>query len=324
MSRIAGTLIAFLLACGVSVLQHAHAQGDVLIYNGSCDASAAAPLDGDHFIVANDERNTLQIYRRGHPDAVGSVDIAAFLGTKADRESDLEGAATIGGRIYWISSHGRNKRGGFQERRLRFFAADIEPGDTPRVRLVGNKPYAGLLDDMLADGRLKGLLARAAKLPPEAPGGLNIEGLAATPDGKLLIGFRSPIPGDGALIAVLENPDDVLKGKNARFGAPLRVKGLDDRGIRSIDYVGASYLIVGGPPADSGSFALYRWSGKADEAATLVQGIELRGLRPEAMFAVSPDTVQIVSDDGGVKIDGRECKALDEAKQSFRTLLLML
>jgi hypothetical protein len=181
-----------------------------------------------------------------------------------------------------------------------------------------------LLDDMLADERLKGLLSRAAKLPPEAPGGLNIEGLAAAPVGRLLIGFRNPIPEDGALIVVLENPGDVLEGRAARFAAPVRLKGLDGNGIRSIDRIGASYLVVGGPPGDKGSFALHRWSGNGDEAATLIRGVDFKGLQPEAMFAVSADTVQIVSDDGGVIIDGKECKALDEANQSFRTLLLRL
>jgi hypothetical protein len=32
------------------------------------------------------------------------------------------------------------------------------------------------------------------------PGGLNIEGLAATPDGQLLIGFRNPLSEGKALL----------------------------------------------------------------------------------------------------------------------------
>ena len=32
-------------------------------YNGPCDASAAVALDASYFIVANDENNTLAIYR---------------------------------------------------------------------------------------------------------------------------------------------------------------------------------------------------------------------------------------------------------------------
>ena len=37
-------------------------------------------------------------------------------------------------------------------------------------------------------------LADAALLPPKEPGGFNIEALAATPGGKLLIGLRNPVP----------------------------------------------------------------------------------------------------------------------------------
>lgn len=307
---------AIAAAVGLSQVQ---AQ-EIVVYNGRCDASAAAALDADHFIVANDEDNRLQIYRRGNPDPLGAgVDLSAFL--DAVKESDLEGSATAGSRIYWISSHGRNKEGKFQERRHRFFATDIAAGTPPSVKPVGAKPYTKLLDDMLADAALKPLLEKASKKAPEAKGGLNIEGLAATPDGKLLIGFRSPIPKNGALIAVLENPGDVLDGKTARFGAPIFLKGLGKSGIRSIELVDGRYAVVSGPPADKGRFALHRWSGKPDEAATPV-GIDFRGLRPEALFVVAPGMIQVLSDDGGVKVKGKECKDLPEDKQTFRSMLL--
>ncbi len=320
MKRISAICVCFVIAGAIGVSQ-ARAQ-EITVYKGRCDASAASALDADHFIVANDERNRLQIYKRGNPDPIGAgVDLSAFLGTDADKESDLEGSATIGNRIYWISSHGRNKKGKFQERRNRFFATDIEAGAVPSVKVVGSKPHTKLLDDMLANAALKPLLSKAATIAPEAPGGLNIEGLAATPDGKLLIGFRNPIPKDGALIAVLENPGDVLDGKPAIFGAPVFVKGLGKNGIRSIERVGDRYLVAAGPPADKGGFALHRWSGKADEAATPIH-VELKDLRPEAMFVVTPGMIQILSDDGGMMVNGKECKDLEEAKQTFRSMLV--
>ena len=321
MNRIA-TITACCVIAGVTGLQAAQAQ-DVVVYKGRCDASAAAALDADHFIVGNDERNKLRTYKRGQPDPIGpGLDLSTFLGTKVDKESDLEGATTIGNRIYWISSHGNNKKAEFQERRHRFFATDIQPGSPPSVKIVGSKPHTKLLDGMLGNAALKPLLADAAKLAPEAPGGLNIEGLAATPDGKLLIGFRNPLPKAGALIVTLENPNDVLEDKPAKFGAPIFVKGLNGNGIRSIERIGDSYLIVAGPTADEGSFALHRWSGKAGDEAPPVAGIDFKGLRPEALFGVSPGVVQILSDDGGIMIGGKECKDLDEAAQSFRSMLI--
>jgi hypothetical protein len=163
-------------------------------------------------------------------------------------------------------------------------------------------------------------LDKAARRTPEADGGLNIEGLAATADGKLLIGLRNPLPQQRALIIPLDNPAEVIAGQPARFGEPILLD-LGERGIRSIERIGNSYLIVAGPTADHGSFALFRWSGRRDDAPTPVSGIDLGNLRPEALFAI-PDSnrVQLLSDDGGVVINGVECKRLPPASQSFRSL----
>ena len=298
---------AFLAGCAVGLSGHAYAQAEVVSYKGMCDASAAVALDADHFVVANDERNKLRIYKRGQaaPEGPG-VDLSKFLGTKPDKESDLEGAAAVGTRIYWISSHGRNKSGEVQERRHRFFATDIKPGQPPSVAVVGTRPYTNLLKDMLEIDALKARLSAAEPLAPEAPGGLNIEGLAATPEGKLLIAFRNPLPKDRALIVPLENPSDLIEGKKARFGTPIELGGLQKRGIRSIERIGDAYLVVAGPTADDGTFALYRWSGNADDDANPVDA-DLKGLRPEALFAVSHG-VQILSDDGGVRLAGRTAR----------------
>lgn len=290
-------------------------------YKGWCDASAAVALDADHFVVANDENNALRIYRRGKADPVGPpMDLGTFL--QASQESDLEGAARIGNRIYWIASHGRNKNGKLREDRHRFFATEIGPGNPPALKPVGNA-YAGLLDDLLAAEPLRAFdLATAATLAPEAPKGLNIEGLAATPDGKLLVGFRNPVPNGRALVVPIENPDDVIHGRaKASLGAPMLLD-LGGAGIRSMELVGSSYWIVGGPTADAGDFRLFRWSGKAAERPAPVAGIDFSKngqLRPEALFAVPGTTlVHILSDDGGVKVGSVECKNLDAAKQTFR------
>jgi hypothetical protein len=295
---------------------------EVTRYRGPCDASAAVALDADHFVVGNDETDTLTIYRRGNSVAVGSLPLSKFLGGKARVESDIEGAAIIGTRIYWITSHGRSHHGKAEPHRQRLFATDLRPGRPPSLVPVG-RPYARLLRDLeeapsLAPYRL----ADAARLAAEAEGGLNIEGLAATPDGRLLIGLRNPLPRQRALIVPLENPEEVIEGKRARLGAPIELD-LDHRGIRSIERVGASYLLVAGPVADSGSFAFYRWSGKPGDAPAPMPEIDLKDLRPEALFAIpGTDRVQVLSDDGGIMVDGVECKKLPAVRQSFRSLIV--
>ncbi len=292
-----------------------------MTYSGPCDASAAVALDADHFVVANDERNTLAIYRRGQAQAVGSVALDSFLETEAGGESDIEGAAAIGRRIYWITSHARDSKGKAHGSRHRFFATDLQPGSPMSVALV-HKPYVHLLDDLLASDALKPYqLAAATRLAAEAEGGFNIEGLAATPDGRLLIGLRNPLPRGRALLIPLENPAEAIdQGKRARLGAPIELD-LGERGIRSIDLVGDGYLVVAGPAANRGSFALYRWSGRAGEAAVPAAGVALGDLRPEALFAIAPTgQVQLLSDDGGIKVGGVECKKLPGSRQTFRSL----
>lgn len=319
MPKLTSTTIAALLAISLAV--QAGAQ-QITTFNGPCDASAAVALDANHFIVGDDEHNTLHAYRQDQPSPVVSLNLANFLATAADEESDIEGAAAIGSRIYWITSHGRNSKGKARPARQRFFATDVVPGQPPAVRPVG-RAYAHLLRDMLAADTLKPYrLDAAARRPPEADGGLNIEGLAATADGRLLIGLRNPLAQQRALLIPLDNPDEVIAGNRARFGEPILLD-LGQRGIRSIERIGTSYLIVAGPTGDSGSFALYRWSGQAADAATPVAGIDFKDLCPEALFA-PPGTgqVQLLSDDGGVKIADIECKKRPAARQTFRDLAL--
>lgn len=301
----------------VAHLPHSHIEED-FIYHGMCDASAAAALDEHHFVVANDERNQLKVYRRGTADPVDVVDLAPFLGTKQHKESDLEGAATIGNRIYWISSHGRNSKGEEQERRYRFFATDAHKRK-PWVTPVG-QPYAGMLDDLIAAEELKPYkLADAAKRSPKSDGAFNIEGLSATPEGDLLIGMRNPAPRGKALVIHLRNPAEVVKGAKAQFGQVTELD-LGGRAIRSIELVGLAYMIVAGPTGKTGDFALYRWSGDAAEAPVELGHVDFKEARPEALFAV-PGThmVQILSDDGG-----DHCKDIPEEQQTFQSVVVRL
>ncbi len=295
---------------------------EITRYQGMCDASAAAALGPDHFVVANDEDNVLRVYRQGQPEIAASVPLAAFLGTAGDEESDLEAVAQIGNRLYWIGSHARNRNGKSRPARQRFFATDIDLANTPpSVRPVG-QPATGLLASLLAAPAYRSLgLAEAASRAPEAEGGFNIEGLGATPDGRLLIGLRSPLREGRALLLPLENPQQVLEGASARWGAPVTL-ALGGRGVRSIETVAGGFLIVAGPTADEGTFALYRWSGKVDEAPRQLPDIDLGSLRPEAAFSVPGRAeVQLLSDDGGVRGSADvECKKLPLAERSFRSL----
>lgn len=291
-----------------------------LVYTEACDASAAAALSSELFVVANDEDNVLRFYRRGtggRPLATQRLD---FL--DAADECDLEGVARSGDRLYWIASHGRNKKGKPRPSRHRFFATTASAsGAKPQLAPVGT-PYRGLVAAMIADPKLTGLkLAAAEPLAPEAPGGLNIEALVALPDGALLIGFRNPLPQNRAALVPLLNPAEVVAGKAPVFGAPTLLD-LDGRGIRALERLeDGRFLIVAGPPADTGSFATYVWSGDPNQAPVLSPS-SLGTLRPEGVVTFPDGVLMLISDDGGVEVNGGECKDLaDATARSFRALM---
>lgn len=148
------------------------------VHTGAADGSAAAALDAEHFVAASDEDSVLRVYQRmGGGPPVESIDLARFLGVPATSpETDIEGAARIGQRIYWISSHGRDKEGNVDPARWRFFATEIRAAERGAELLPVGKPYRDLLADLLADKQFQSFtLAAAAKLAPKSPGGLRLE-----------------------------------------------------------------------------------------------------------------------------------------------------
>ena len=262
------------------------------------------------------------------PRRSGRIELWNFLGIGKKEESDIEGAAAIGNRIYWISSHGRNKDAEIAPARFQFFASEIEPGagEIPTVTLVG-RSYMNLLNDLVDEQKfVKYDFAKAATLAPKANGGFNIEGLAATADGKLLIGLRNPIPHGQALVIPINNPSELIDADadptiRANFGDAIELD-LHGRGIRSIDLVGAEYYIVAGPIDGVGAFDIYRWSGDANAPPIVVPVPELAGLSPESLVATSTGKLQILSDDGRRELAGVACKDLPKKERSFRSVTI--
>ncbi len=298
-------------------------------YSGTCDASAGVALDSDLFLIANDEDNALRVYHRnGSTSPVQFFAMDDFLDVDPDQpEADIEAATTLNGRTYWITSHGRNKDGEERPGRRRFWATEqrIVNGRV-RLQTVG-EAYKDLLQDLIRSPNLRLYdLDSASRRIPEAPGGLNIEGLAATADGSgLLIGFRNPVPLGHALLVPLLNPDDVLVGGRAIFGDPIELD-LGGLGIRTIQYSEdrGAYLIVAGAYDSAQQFALYAWSGAAQSRPRLLASLQ-GDLRPEEiiLWPAEAGVVQLVSDDGDRRVHGKKCKELDNAEQRlFRSMTL--
>lgn len=314
----------------ICVCSHQYFAGaQMAICRGMCDASAVMAIDGDRFAVADDEENVLRIYsRKIGGDPLQAFDLSSFLQVDGESpEVDLEGAALLGDRTYWISSHARNKNGKDRPSRRRFCATVlIESNGVPMIKPVG-QPYQNLLTDLLNEPRLKPFnLAAASRRAPKSAAALNIEGLCATPEGHLLLGFRNPIPAGQALLVPLLNPAELIEGKAARFGAPRQLD-LNGLGIRSLTRVGNRYFIIAGSYDGEGRSYLYEWAG-GDAPPRKLSHPELAELNPEAIEALTENGVArllVVSDDGTLKIGGKDCKDLkDPNMKYFRTTTIDL
>ena len=324
-------MIVFLIICSAAGRP---VQGDIngpyIVYHGMSDASAAAALRKDLFIVADDENNVLKVYKTNHTSRpISSFDLTSFIAADPDHpEADIEGATIVGDRIYWITSHGRNKDGKMRQNRYRFFATSVKvendsvtltPVGTPCRTLVHETIKSEITQHLQLDSvtrfDAKKLKKKERKNLAPKKDGLNIEGLCATPDGKkLYIGFRNPQYIDRAtskkraIIVLLHNPQQVIeKGKLPIFGSPI-LWSLDGLGIRSMEYshFHKSYFIIAGPQNEAPDFALYRWSGKKEKQPILVKKFpaDQNNFTPEALVVFeNSGRLLVLSDDGSIVID---------------------
>ena len=313
---------------------------ETVIFKGMGDASAAIALDENNFIVANDEDNILRIFDKHKPNVLQELELSKiFKGEISDNkkgEIDIEGAAQLGDKIFWIGSHSANKTAESRPARHRLFAIQVRSGaDGKYTALPVGQIYTNLIADLEKDSRFKAFKLKKAKaIEPKGVGGLSIEGLSASPDGSLLIGFRNPLGGGQtvdrflvggkALIVKLLNPLEVIKGQSAKFADPFELD-LGGFGIRSLEYYNAKkkYLIVAGtyhgnegtPTRKPEVSRLYIWSGKASAAPKLLENVDLTGFNIESVFFFPQidNSIVLLSDDGKT-----------DAKSSFRGILIKL
>lgn len=331
-------IFIFILFSSMTLCAESYATLDE--YTTMCDASAALAVDSTHFIMANDEDNTLRIYHIRKKAPISTFDLSAFMRIEYDDkspEADIEGAARLADYYFFITSHGRDKKGRLSRNRHQFFAVQVDPRSYT-IRPVG-RSYQFLLDDMLQLDALKRLNIYQAFQPDDkknerlAPkeGGVNIEGLAAQPNGNsLVIAFRNPVPFGKALFVEFLNPIAVAAATSApEFGRVLLLD-MDGLGVRSLEYHQrlGSYLVIGGAADGDMRSALYLWDGTTDNPPKKMNQPNFGHFvqfNPEAMAIYqNSDRFQIFSDDGTVVMsDGKgskcDCKELsDPVLKKFR------
>lgn len=364
-----GALLACLADIGTASAQQplrVRQDGAIMTISGTCDASAAVAVPGTDptsWLVANDETESLLVVA---PDGSAARPVGGDLepllrsddqmllelrpsqdsgrGVVRRGEADMEGAAWLGDRLYLITSHGRNSASGARRpRRERIVALSVAArlGGVTLNHDEGMTRYPHLLRD-LAQLSLLGTAVDTSDVPrsdlaPEIRG-LNIEGLAAGPDGNsLLIGLRNPRAPDGrAILLPLLNPVELRpdpNGTRARFGEPILLD-LAGRSIRSIERVPdrGIYLIVAGPSGDGRDFALYSWAGPGGADPTrlagdaVILGEASDPFRPEGLAVDRQGgRILLISDDGDRMIGQEKCKDIrPRGRGRFRAMHLLL
>ncbi len=278
---------------------------DAVKHAGAADGSAGIAVGEGHFIGASDENNVLRLYSSDSAETGRELlDLNPLLGFEKEegefKECDIEGAAQMDDLIFWIGSHGLNKKGHVKESRRVLFATALS-GSGPDVQLtLKGVPCKRLMEAFITIPELKS----AAGIKPEEERGLNIESLCAK-EGSLLIGFRNPVSAQGALVVPLINPMEVIAGKPPVLGPPFRLD-LGGRGIRDMTHWHGQFLIVAGDYRDRNAAGaktpkLFRWSGDPHDVPVPMDG-ELGDLNPEAALVYGQDDkakLQLLSDDGG-------------------------
>ena len=212
---------------------------------------------------------------------------------------DLEAVAVDEqGRMYAITSHSRKENGKRDDKREQLARFGLE-GE----QIVDFKVMRGLRKKIAAK---HDSLKDATKIRDvKDGGGFNIEGLSFDADKQnLLIGLRSPLAGENAIVIVMENPQAVFDhDEKPHISDRLIELDLAGGGIRAMSYDPhlGGFLIISRKPEKS--FKLWLWSGDVGESPQRLRIPDIKNLRQaEGVTPVlidgRPAGILVVSDDG--------------------------
>lgn len=245
-----------LIVAGLSATRMTSAQRSARpqpFQNGNYEASGVVQVPGANGVLFVDDGHPKHVFWMGLSDSgaeatpVTPVPVGAHV-------PDMEDITTDGRFIYVVGS--QSQGGGRKTDGLVRFQFDA------KTLTASNVQHATGLREMLA-AALPDLLGGRRRSD-----GLNIEGLTWDPAGaRLLLGLRSPMAGDDAVIVPLKMRDAAapLSTANLQMGGPVVRLPLAGRAIRGLGYDVERRLILilaGASTYGPGlPFLLYEWDG---------------------------------------------------------------
>ena len=298
------SLIAILLSIDIADGQFCAAAGEnmqKLSFTEVYEPSTVTQFGDGLILIAEDEGKRPLLVSRLIESEKGLELNPVRLERTDNAIDDVEGSA-LGkdGAIYLITSHStanNDKRKKKREllTRLTFKGDKISDTDT----------YGGLFSPIIA------ALQSEFKNGVDPSQQLNIEGLCFdSTKNKLLLGLRSPLLEDRAIILTLENPYALFsKGQAPRFQKKMIYLDMGGGGIRSIAYDSKrkTYLLANEIPNGKGKLrpVVWAWDGKPHSPPTRITLPKLKGVKNiEGMTLVKfqkKTFLLMVSDDGNRK-----------------------
>lgn len=270
------------------------------------DALSSVLRVGDNLWLAGDECASLERLRRLPDGSFGQHATFALgefltLPAGADEEVDIEGVAEADHYLWVVGSHSRKRKqpkpahpdapkqlqklAQVQSDANRYLLARIplllnpttgdyelhrqaphptRPGRTLRAaQLRGETGTNDLLRRLRRDEHLGPFLTIPGK-----DNGFDIEGLAATTDGRLFLGLRGPVLRGWAVVLEVQLREDkhgrLRLAKLPGSGQHYHKHFLDlgGMGLRELRLVGPDLYLLAGPTMDlDGTIAVYRWAG---------------------------------------------------------------
>lgn len=251
------------------------------------EASGAASRPGASGMLLLSDRGTdplfwMEVNEKG--EQKGALQAIPMLVNPGENISDPE-ALTYGNSYYYLLGSQSDPIDTRQHRLLRFDFDPVTRMIRSRIESIGN-----LRNIILSN--IPEIAANGSR--PGSVGGLNAEGLAWDPNHeRLLIGLRSPLIGDQALLVPLRLRDQLgpFDQNNLQIDEPrLIILPLDGQGVRDITYdpVLKKFLIISGPVVngEEDDFNLWEWNGERDSPPRRLLTMDGKR-RPEGIASIS-------------------------------------